>query len=881
MKKIISTFLGIITILNFTIAQRPAGSGNQQNMNAGRLNGKVLDKATNKSIEGASVQLFGKKFDPTTKKTADAILATVIIQANGDFILENLSVMGKFKLVISAIGYKTIEKEVSFDLKMIGNNNGGDPSNKMGQMLNALDKDLGNFLMEVDATNLGNVTVTSVKNLFEMGVDRKIFNVDKNIISSGQMATEVMKQIPSVSVDIDGNVTVRNATPQIFVDGRPTTLTLDQIPADIIDKIELITNPSAKFDASGGNAGIINVVLKKNKKTGYNGGIRTGVDSRGRINVGGDLNVRQGKLNFTLNGMYNQRKSLNWTNTDRLNTSIIPSQVVQYSEGMSKGYFAFLRGGVDYVADIRNTFSLNFSLNRGNFNNSDDQNIDSLINSIFTSYSDRITATEMNMKNFGSQLGYKHLFPKAGHEITADINFNSSNNRNEGLFTTQTYFPSGIQKGNPLLQQTIGAGTNKFLTFQSDYENALTSKSKLELGVRMSIRDFGNNNEQFFYNHTTGKYDKINSISANYNFTDKVYAAYGTYSFKTDKWSYQFGLRAESSNYNGKIAGKDSSFVVDFPISLFPSLFITNKLSDKQDLQLNYSRRINRPNFFQLMPFVDYSDPQNLNVGNAGLKPEFTNSLEISYNNSYKKGANFLVSAFYKQNTDLITRYQYKAVSPLNNIDSVIYNTYANANSSSIYGIELTNKMEVIKNWDMTINVNLFNSKINGSNIQSGLSNERFSWFAKWNNSIKIGKDWSLQISADYYAKTVMPQEGGRGGGSGGGRGGFMGGGGSQPTAQGFILPRYSFDIAIKKDWKWKDGQSGSLTLSMNDFARTQLYSTETISDYFSQVFDRRRDPQVLRLNFSYRFGKFDTGLFKRKNNKTSGDDGSSMMGVQ
>lgn len=875
MKKNLISLVSTLFIFTISFAQMPTGGrtgGNQQNMNMGRFNGKVLDNVTNKAVEGASVQLFGKKYDQKTKKTEETILATVIIQANGDFIIENLPVIGKFKLVISAIGYKTITEEVSFEIKV----NGADGADKMTQMLNAIDKDLGNFKMELDAANLGNVTVTAAKNLFEMGVDRKIFNVDKNIISSGQMATEVMKQIPSVSVDIDGNVTVRNATPQVFVDGRPTTLTLDQIPADIIDKIELITNPSAKFDASGGNAGIINVVLKKNKKTGYNGGLRTGVDSRGRINLGGDLNVRQGKINFSLNGMFNQRKSLNWTNTDRLNNTVIPSQVVQYSEGMNKGYFAFLRGGIDYVADIRNTFSLNFSLNRGNFNNTDDQNIDSTINSIFNSYSQRNTATEMNFKNFGSQLSYKHLFPKVGHEISADVNYNSSNNTNEGFFNTNTFYPSGIQKGNSLLQKTLGAGTNKFLTFQTDYENALTEKSKLELGARVAIRDFENNNEQFFYNHATYIYDKINSISANYSFTDKVYAAYGTYSIKTDKWSYQLGLRAESSNYNGKIAGKDSSFLVDFPISLFPSLFITNKLTDKQDLQLNFSRRINRPNFFQLMPFVDYTDPQNLNVGNANLKPEFTNSFELSYNNSYKRGANFLVSAFYKYNTNLITRYQYKSVSPLNNLDSVIFNTYANANSSSIYGIELTNKMEVIKNWDMTINVNLFNSKINGSNIQSDLTNESLSWFAKWNNSIKIGKDWSLQLSADYYAKTVMPQEGGRSGG----RGGMMHGG-TQPTAQGFILPRYSFDIAIKKDWKWKDGQSGSLTLSMNDFARTQLYSTETMSDYFSQVYDRRRDPQVLRLNFSYRFGKFDTGLFKRKNNKTSGDDGSSMMGVQ
>jgi hypothetical protein len=422
MKKNLISLVSTLFIFTISFAQMPTGGrtgGNQQNMNMGRFNGKVLDNVTNKAVEGASVQLFGKKYDQKTKKTEETILATVIIQANGDFIIENLPVIGKFKLVISAIGYKTITEEVSFEIKV----NGADGADKMTQMLNAIDKDLGNFKMELDAANLGNVTVTAAKNLFEMGVDRKIFNVDKNIISSGQMATEVMKQIPSVSVDIDGNVTVRNATPQVFVDGRPTTLTLDQIPADIIDKIELITNPSAKFDASGGNAGIINVVLKKNKKTGYNGGLRTGVDSRGRINLGGDLNVRQGKINFSLNGMFNQRKSLNWTNTDRLNNTVIPSQVVQYSEGMNKGYFAFLRGGIDYVADIRNTFSLNFSLNRGNFNNTDNQNIDSTINSIFNSYSQRNTATEMNFKNFGSQLSYKHLFPKVGHEIRCRCKF--------------------------------------------------------------------------------------------------------------------------------------------------------------------------------------------------------------------------------------------------------------------------------------------------------------------------------------------------------------------------------------------------------------------------------------------------------------------------
>ena len=369
-------------------------------------------------------------------------------------------------------------------------------------------------------------------------------------------------------------------------------------------------------------------------------------------------------------------------------------------------------------------------------------------------------------------------------------------------------------------------------------------------------------------------------ISSNYKFTDKVYAAYGTYSLKVKKWSYQLGLRAESSTYNGSIIGKDllgrdslSSFSVDFPLSLFPSAFITYKISEKEDLQTNYSRRINRPNFWQLIPFTDYSDPYNLSVGNAGLKPEFTNSLELSYNNNYKKGANFLVSGFFKYNTNLITRYQYPDVNPdtahhYSSSDSVLFNTFLNANNSVTYGLELTNRMPLTKWWDMTTNFNLFNSRINLDDPKlKSLSTQRTSWFVKWNNSIKFLKKFTLQLSGEYYAKTVLPQSGGGGGGGrGGGGGGF--GGGPVATAQGYINPRYTFDIALRREWTWKGGNSASLTVSMNDFLRTQLYSTYSESEFLRQISERRRDPQILRVNFTYRFGKFDVNLLKRKNNR-------------
>src|SRR6266478_7561430 len=216
----------------------------------------------------------------------------MLTKANAEFSFENNPVFGKFKLKVSVIGFKPYEQVVKFDMKMGGANNGD-----IRTMLGSLDKDLGNIKIEIEEKLMENVTVTATRPGLQLGIDRKVFNVDKNIVSTGGTAVDVMRNVPSLNVDIDGNVTMRNNTPQLFVDGRPTTMTLDQIPADAIESVEIITNPSAKYDASGGTAGILNIVLKKNRKVGYNGNVRVNVDSRGRIGSGIDLNVRQNKIN--------------------------------------------------------------------------------------------------------------------------------------------------------------------------------------------------------------------------------------------------------------------------------------------------------------------------------------------------------------------------------------------------------------------------------------------------------------------------------------------------------------------------------------------------------------------------------------------------------
>jgi outer membrane receptor protein involved in Fe transport len=332
-----------------------------------------------------------------------------------------------------------------------------------------------------------------------------------------------------------------------------------------------------------------------------------------------------------------------------------------------------------------------------------------------------------------------------------------------------------------------------------------------------------------------------------------------------------------------KVNGEDSSsFKVDFPLSIFPSAFITYKLTDKQDLQLNYSRRVNRPNFFQLLPVYDFTDPQNPSVGNPALKPEFTSSFELSYNNNYKRNANFLATAYFKYSSNLITRYIFKDIDKntqpgqVSN-DSLFYTSSINANNSYTYGLELTNKLPVNKWWDLTLNLNLYNSQINANIPGQNIDNSIVSWFAKVNNSFKLAKGLSLQVSGEARSKTLLPQGGG--GRGGGGRGGGMWGGGNQTLAQGYTLPRYfDIDLALRKDFTWKNGRSGSLTFSMNNIFRT---ATETYTEaiFFTQDTYRLRDPQVLRINFSYRFGKFDISLFKRKNNKADSGDSGDMGG--
>lgn len=874
MRKLVFVIVSVLTSY-ILFAQAPQGGGNRPTGNrqipTGSLYGKLIDSKSSKPIEYASVELLANRLDSVTKKRKDVTIGGMLTKANGEFRLENVPVFGPLKLKVTVVGFKPFEQAVSFDIKM-----GGD----MTAMMGAMDKDLGNIKIAVEEKTLENVTVTASNPGLRLGIDRKVFNVDKDIVSAGGTAVDVMRNVPSVSVDIDGNVTMRNNTPQIFVDGRPTTMTLEQIPADVIESIEIITNPSAKFDASGGTSGILNVVLKKNKKVGYNGGTRINLDSRAKIGLGGDINLRQEKINLFLNANYNQRKSISTGNTERSTLIGTPlSNLHQTDRSVSEGYFMFFRGGADFLLDNRNTISVTGNIGSGRFKPVTTSNIlvDSLYNPIISSLSQRNSNNKSQMQNKGVQLSYKHNFPKSGQEITADVTYNKSSSKSSNDIQTDNYKLPQNTLTDIFKQQQLGSGGFQNLVLQSDYTNPINDKSKFEIGVRASIRKVDSRNDFYIDSSSVMLYKPL--LSVNYNSIDKVYAAYSTYTNQIKSFGYQLGLRVESSNYNGNLPDKNQQFNTKFPVSFFPSIFLSNKMKGDQELQLNYSRKINRPNFFQLYPYTDFSDSLNISRGNPDLRPEFTNSFEISYQKTFKKNKdNFLVSLYYKNTTDLISRYLIAEKKfPTN--DTIAINTYINANSAYVTGLEMTLKTKLTKWWDMTSNLNLFTSKINIDIPNQPKQDQFASWFAKINNTFKLPKNFTIQLSGNYQSKTVLPPggSGGDGGRGGGGGGGMMGGGGFGQTtsSQGYVRANYWVDGALR--FEFLKTKQASISLNINDIFRTRRSDVHSESAFFVQDVFRRRDPQVLRLNFSWRFGKFDPNLFKRKNMKNQSDGSENM----
>ncbi|MHA4808446.1 outer membrane beta-barrel protein [Flavitalea flava] len=828
----------------------------------GRAYGKVTD-STGQPMGQVSALVLKASVDPTTKKKKLVLLKGMDTKPNGEFDFEDLPIASPLVLKLSATGYKP--QDVSFMIVPASASGVSKPGegSPLGN-LPSFNKDLGSLKLVNDMKELGAVTVTAKTPAMRLDMDKKVFNVDRNIVSAGGTAQDVMRNVPSVNVDIDGNVTLRGSSPTIFVDGRPTTLSLDQIPADAIESVEVMTNPSAKYDASGGGSGILNIILKKNKKQGYNGSISTGMDSHGAPNALAGFNARQGKVNLSLNGMYNGMNGKTVGNTDRFTYLSNTTHLIQDDLQRNKGHFMFGNIGLDYFITNKTTLSAAYIKVHGRFTPTDVSNIetDSLNSSgKQTLFSLRNSNSSREFDVNGVQVGMKHLFAKEGEQITVDGSHFAVTSHSSSLYTTDYY--AGQPGPNAIVtsttrQQTLGTASPAFTTVQTDYTNPF-GKAKLEAGLRATFQKLSNYNDTYNLDEN-GKPTITPYGTSNYTSISRVYAAYVNFSNTIGNFGYSVGLRGESSNYSGDLLNTGQHFHNSYPVTLFPSIFLSEKLKNNQELQVSATRKVNRPGFFQLIPYTDYSDTLNITRGNPNLVPEFTNSFELSYMKTFAHSNTLLVSGYYKYTSNLMTRYQDSALNPDGH--PVLINTYENANNAYTVGGEITSTDNITKWWDITVNLNLYNSHINTDNLKQVSQDAIWSWFGKFNSNFKLPSNFSIQLTAIYQSKTNIPanQQANQFGPPGST---------TQSSSQGFIRPFYGIDMAVKKSFL--KNNAASVTATMTDIFRTRWSKQNSHSAYFLQEYDRLRDPQLFKVVFAYRFGKMDLNLFKRKDMNSQG----------
>lgn len=806
------------------------------------LYGKLIDKNTGKGIEAASVQLF-------LNDKKDSLITGMLSRPNGEFRFSDLNKSDSFYLVISALGYEDHEQLITAQELFEGGNPG-----------NNFTKDLGNISLSTDVKQLSNVIVSSTRPALEMGIDRKIFNVEKSLMATGGTAVDVMRNIPSVSVDIDGNVELRNSSPQIFVDGRPTVLTLDQIPADHIDKIELITNPSAKFDAAS-SGGIINVVLKKNKRVGFNGVATVSGGTPEYLNSNLNLNMRQGKFNVFASGGYNHSNVKPKGRTLRQNkdNGVVSNYFNQYTQNDRSRNNTFIRFGTDFFIDNRNTVTVSQSFVKGNAGNTETQDQEYLnANSILERYGSRIAIGKSDFSRRNTRFNYLHNFPKNGQELTADVNYNYSKRTDNSTINNSFFYPDGTSYSPSSFVWNNGQSLDDQITFQTDYTNPVNDAIKIEAG----LRSYHSQSKSFYnaYADNNGQTVKL-PLSNNYEYREMVNAGYFTFSYKKENFSFQTGLRAEQSQFKGTLIDSAYKFGYEYPNkidriwdALFPSLFVTKRIGEDNELQINYSRRIRRPRFWQLSPFIDINDPTNLQQGNPNLRPEFVNSFELNYSLNYNKG-NFLGVVYFRNNPNDITQYsdtitteQYQQLNNAAVDPNAILNTFINASTANMYGAELTLQHKLAKNLDLVPTMNLQYRTVKAKVNNLDLSNEGFNWEAKLIASYKIEtaqksffNNLGFQVNGEYESPRVIPQ--------------------------GKRLEQFSVDFAMRKDFL-KD-KKAAITFGVNDIFNTRRWGTIYDTDQFYQDSYRRNNVRNFRLSFTYKFGDPNFS-FTKKNNKSN-----------
>lgn len=798
----------------------------------GIVKGKILDRQKSEPLGFVNIKV--------TEQGSDKFAGGGITDAGGNFNVSGLK-DGKYTLSLTFMGYKDVTRQ--FEIT---------PAKREVQFKL--------LYMAEDAKQLNEVTVTGQRATMKLEVDRKSFDVGQLISNAGQSASDVLDNVPSIEVDNDGNVSLRgNSSVEVWINGKASGLTSDnraqilqQLPAESIDRVEVIDNPSAKFSAEG-SAGIINIVLKKDRKAGYYGSVQAGGDTRGGANTSFNVNYNSRLIDSYLNLGYRHRA--NTGHMESQQTSNAYNQTYD-NDSKQRGNNFFTRAGVTLHATSKDDFSLSGMLMHGGGNSH------SYTPYIYTAVANDLNNYQLNRLNRSrtgmdmryGEFNYRHSFnDKHFIDFTADLSSWKMNNDNWYQDSTVVVGIDDVTYSYQYRPQYIN---NHRKELKLEYENQVTKNFKIEAGYNGNFSRENTPQESYMdntsFDGTNASEDKL--FFNRFIYKQDLHAFYTTLSYKFGALSLMGGLRGEYWRVNTEsytweqehdASLREQPFKKDY-FQLFPSVFMSWQMTETQQLQLNYTRRLRRPWGGQLNSFRDTRDATTVSFGNPYLTPEFSNSFSLNYLKQWNDHS-LLVSAYYRPTTDVIQRISYK-----NQEDGLFYQTSMNVAKSVSTGLEMTVKNKLWRILDLTTSANAYYYRLNGFSYDidgqtvTGNSDHNFTWNARMTASLMLPYDISIQTTGRYTARQVI--------------------------TQGYRKANYSIDFGARKNFFNK-----LFTLSVNcrDLLDSRRFETFTSGPNFTRHQINRRGGRRVSMTLTWNFGNMKQ---KKRPNKNQGSENDMPM---
>lgn len=798
----------------------------------GIVKGKILDRQKSEPLGFVNIKV--------TEQGSDKFVGGGITDAGGNFNVSGLK-DGKYTLSLTFMGYKDVTRQ--FEIT---------PAKREVQFKL--------LYMAEDAKQLNEVTVTGQRATMKLEVDRKSFDVGQLISNAGQAASDVLDNIPSIEVDNDGNVSLRgNSSVEVWINGKASGLTSDnraqilqQLPAESIDRVEVIDNPSAKFSAEG-SAGIINIVLKKDRKAGYYGSVQAGGDTRGGANTSFNVNYNSRLIDSYLNIGYRHRA--NTGHMESQQTSNAYNQTYD-NDSKQRGNNFFTRAGVTLHATTKDDFSLSGMLMHGGGNSY------SYTPYIYTAVANDLNNYQLNRLNRSrtgmdmryGEFNYRHSFnDKHFIDFTADLSSWKMNGDNWYQDSTVVVGIDDVTYSYQYRPQYIN---NHRKELKLEYENQVTKNFKIEAGYNGNFSRENTPQESYMdntsFDGTNASEDKL--FFNRFIYKQDLHAFYTTLSYKFGALSLMGGLRGEYWRVNTEsytweqehdASLREQPFKKDY-FQLFPSVFMSWQMTETQQLQLNYTRRLRRPWGGQLNSFRDTRDATTVSFGNPYLTPEFSNSFSLNYLKQWNDHS-LLVSAYYRPTTDVIQRISYK-----NKEDGLFYQTSMNVAKSVSTGLEMTVKNKLWRILDLTTSANAYYYRLNGFSYDidgqtvTGNSDHNFTWNARMTASLMLPYDISIQTTGRYTARQVI--------------------------TQGYRKANYSIDFGARKNFFNK-----LFTLSVNcrDLLDSRRFETFTSGPNFTRHQINRRGGRRMSMTLTWNFGNMKQ---KKRPNKSHNSENDMPM---